>query len=82
MGAGAVIPTTDALLPPMPVEPAVAATLLVLALDVLRLCRLLVEGMENPDPDSRCCLPSGIMGISAPDPLADVDDALDTTEAF
>lgn len=66
-------------------EPVVAAMLRVLALDPLRVCRRpLDEGMEKPDPESRCCLPSGITGISAPEAeaLAEVDDAFDTTEAF
>lgn len=81
--------TTDVPTGPSPpaaeAEPAVAAMLRVLALDPLRVCRRpLDEGMEKPDPESRCCLPSGMTGISAAEAeaLAEVDDAFDTTEAF
>lgn len=89
MGAGAVILTTEVLATPGPpaieVEPVVAAMLRVLALDPLRVCRRpLEEGIEKPEPERRCCLPSGITGISAPEAeaLADVDEAFDATEAF
>lgn len=88
IGAGAVMLTTDVMAvgpPAAEAEPVVAAMLRVLALDPLLVCRRpLVDGMEKPDPESRCCLPSGMMGISAPEveAPAEVDEVLDTTEAF
>lgn len=85
IGAGAVMLTTE-------VEPAVAAMLRVLALEPLLVCRrsrpLVWEGIENPDPESRCCLPSGTMGIvdedSRPEAeaLAEVEEVLDATDTF
>lgn len=88
-GAGDVMLTTDVAMGPGPpaaeAEPAVAAILRVLALDPLRVCRRpLDEGIEKPDPESRCCLPSGMTGISAveAEALAEVEDALEATEAF
>lgn len=80
--------TTDVLAagpPAAEAEPMVAAMLRALALELLLLClRPLDEGIEKPEPVSRCCLPSGMMGTSAPGPvaLAEVEEAFDTTEAF
>lgn len=87
-GAGAVTLTTDVLAigpPTTEAEPAVAAMLRVLALDPLRVWRRpLDDGIEKPVPESRCCLPSGIMGISWPEveAFAELEEALDATEAF
>lgn len=88
IGAGAVMLTTDVPVAGTPTtedEPAVAAMLRVLALEPLLVCRRpLEDGMEKPDPESRCCLPSGMMGISPPEAeaLAELEDALDATEAL
>lgn len=74
------------------VDPAVAAILRALALEPLLVCwrsrPLVWKGIEKPEPESRCCRPSGIVGTvdedSAPavEALADVEEVLDTTEAF
>lgn len=85
MGAGAVMLTTEVLAPATEAEPAVAAMLRPLALEPLRLWRRpLDEGIEKPVPESRCCLPSGMVGISGPveEAFAELDDALDATEAL
>lgn len=88
MGAGDVMLTTEVLAvgpAATEAEPAVAARLRVLALEpVLLWRRALVEGIEKPELERRCCLPSAIMGASAPEAeaLAELDEALDTTEAF
>lgn len=89
IGAGAVMLTTEVpgagTAPATEAEPAVAAMLRVLALDPLLVCRRpLDDGMENPDPVRRCCLPSGITGTSAPEAeaLADVEEVLEATEAL
>lgn len=84
IGAGEVMLTTD-VPPATEFEPAVAAILRPLALEPLRLWRRpLDEGIEKPVPESRCCLPSGIMGISWPEreAFAELDEALEATEAF
>lgn len=88
IGAGAVMLTTDVLAtgpPATEAEPAVAATLRALALDPLLVWRRpLEDGIEKPVPESKCCLPSGIMGISWPEveALAELEEALEATEAF
>lgn len=88
IGAGDVILTTEVLaVGPVTAEaePAVAAMLRVLALEPLLLWRRpLVEGIEKPELERRCDLPSVIMGTSAPEAeaLAELEEALDTTEAF
>lgn len=80
--------TTDVLEigpPATEADPAVAAMLRALALDPLRVWRRpLDDGIEKPVPESKCCLPSGIIGISWPvvEALAELEEALDTTEAF
>lgn len=79
--------TTEVLAPPLVTEadPAVAAMLRPLALEPLRLWRRpLEEGIEKPVPESRCCLPSGIMGMSWPEAgaFAELEEAFDATEAL
>lgn len=85
IGAGDVMLTTEVLPPAIEADPAVAAMLRPLALEPLRLWRRpLDEGMEKPVPESRCCLPSGMIGISWPEAeaLAELEEVLDATEVL
>lgn len=61
-----------------------AVMLRVLALEGVRWWRrVVVRGWEKPEVEVRCCEDgSGTWVDSAPDALADVEEALDTTEAF
>lgn len=63
-------------------EPAFATKLRALVLEEVRRCRRsVVKGWENPEPAFRRC-GSETWAASVPDALADVEEALDTTEEF
>lgn len=75
-GAGKGPPPT---IEPAPNEVPIMAWLRALWLEDVRWCRRpLVDGIENPEPEIK-----SVAGVpSAPLTLAEVDDVLDTTEAF
>jgi hypothetical protein len=80
MGAGEETPCKDA----VGRVPATAVKLRALVLDAVRWCRrLVVKGCEKPEVEVRCWDDGSATWVdSVPDALADVEEALDTTEAF